>query len=561
MFCHDCSSTRSLIPPSALVLRDVVDGGGRLGGVVGGRSGPAASFSPAHRDDDDDGGACDASVTYVGPLSAAAPSHSSSSSARRRDYGDAYGDDAVLHRGRNLEARVLLARHPQRTCRPCGDRLAPLQRELRSRNSNAVRYNYVDGGDAVRRMCNSPLAFTLGHEVRKAAYALGNLLPGSGGRRGGGRRGGAYINDERDRREEDVIYSYHPPPAEGECRVPSIFASGPGGGVGGGGGCRTIDPTFRTVDGMRVPAGLLARARGVAVVTCCKGGLGFAGFEFGTGLVVARRDGPERGPDGWSAPSAIGIAGVAWGALLGAQVSDHVFLLMTDDAVRLFASEGGKSVQLGADVGVALGPIGRTAGADLVATAGPSRGLDHRRGCDGDGGSASSSGGGVAMAPIFTYSLSKGLYAGVSLDGRLLVTRDRVNERFYGGAVSAHDLLSGGVPNPPAAQPLYDALKRCRVYGGGGGGGGEFGEFGGGEGGRVSGSGNSDSFGDDGYGPEGYYGADGAAGGGGVGGFMEHLSHATGVGLPTTSAASSRYSTSNNSYNLHGRENFTPGFY
>jgi hypothetical protein len=153
------------------------------------------------------------------------------------------------------------------------------------------------------------------------------------------------------------------------------------------------------------------------------------------------------------------------------------------------------------------------------------------------------------MAPIFTYSLSKGLYAGVSLDGRLLVTRDRVNERFYGGAVSAHDLLSGGVPNPRAAQPLYDALKRCRVYGGGGGGG------------RVSGSGNSDSFGDDGYGPEGYYGADGAAGGGGVGGFMEHLSHATGVGLPTTSAASSRYSTSNNSYNLHGRENFTPGFY
>ena len=165
------------------------------------------------------------------------------------------------------------------------------------------------------------------------------------------------------------------------------------------------------------------------------------------------------------------------------------------------------------------------------------------------------------MAPIFTYSLSKGLYAGVSLDGRLLVTRDRVNERCYGGAVSAHALLSGGVPNPPAAQPLYDALKRCRVYGGGGGGGGEFGEFGGGEGGRVSGSGNSDSFGDDGYGPEGYYGADGAAGRGGVSGFMEHLSHATGVGLPTTSAASSRYSTSNNSYNLHGRENFTPGFY
>lgn len=171
------------------------------------------------------------------------------------------------------------------------------------------------------------------------------------------------------------------------------------------------------------------------------------------------------------------------------------------------------------------------------------------------------------MAPIFTYSLSKGLYAGVSLDGRLLVTRDRVNERFYGGAVSAHDLLSGGVPNPPAAQPLYDALKRCRVYGGGGGGG-EFGGFSG-EGGRVSGSGNSDAFGDDdGYGPGGYYrtndGAAGRGGGnvGGVGGFMEHLSHATGMGLPATSAASSGHSVSdNNPYNLHGRKNLTPGFY
>jgi hypothetical protein len=112
VFCHDCSSTRSLIPPSVLVLLDVVDGWGRFGGVVGGRNGPAASFSPAHRDDDG-GGACDASVTYVGPLSAAAPLHSSLTSARRRDYGD--GNDAVLHRGRNLEGRVLLARHPQRT--------------------------------------------------------------------------------------------------------------------------------------------------------------------------------------------------------------------------------------------------------------------------------------------------------------------------------------------------------------------------------------------------------------------------------------------------------------
>ena len=45
------------------------------------------------------------------------------------------------------------------------------------------------------------------------------------------------------------------------------------------------------------------------------------------------------------------------------------------------------------------------------------------------------------------------------------MTRDRVNEKFYGRSVSAHEILSGKVATPPAAQPLYDALKRCRVYG------------------------------------------------------------------------------------------------
>ena len=122
-------------------------------------------------------------------------------------------------------------------------------------------------------------------------------------------------------------------------------------------------------------------------MTCAKGGLGFAGFEFGMGLVVARRNGdpPRRGGerrdsddglDDWSAPSAIGIAGFAWEALICAQVSDHVFLLMTDDAVRLFSSEEGRSIQLGADVGVAVGPLGRSAEADIGATAGTSRSLD-----------------------------------------------------------------------------------------------------------------------------------------------------------------------------------------
>ncbi len=249
VYCHDCSDTRSLIPPSALVLRDDGGGGGGRGGGRGG-GGVSSSSSPTYHYDEDGGGdECDPNVTFVGRAS--------------RHNAESH-DDAIL-RGRGLEARILLARQPQRTCHPCRERLRPLQHELRRRNSNAVRYNYVDEGDAIRRHSNSPLAFTLGHEVRKASYALGNLLPGNGS----GRGRALYVPIDRN---EDVIYSYHPPPPEDGCHVPNLLSSsGPPGSVGGG-GCRAIDPTLRGMDGMRIPPRLLSRARGIAIVTCCKGG-------------------------------------------------------------------------------------------------------------------------------------------------------------------------------------------------------------------------------------------------------------------------------------------------
>lgn len=69
-----------------------------------------------------------------------------------------------------------------------------------------------------------------------------------------------------------------------------------------------------------------------------------------------------------------------------------------------------------------------------------------------------------AFAPIYTYSLSKGIYAGISLDGKVIVTRNRVNEKFYGREVTGQQILNGEIPSPPAARPLYDALQRCHVY-------------------------------------------------------------------------------------------------
>ena len=62
-------------------------------------------------------------------------------------------------------------------------------------------------------------------------------------------------------------------------------------------------------DGTRIPARLLERAKGVAVLTVAKGGFGIAGVEFGTGLVIARLGDDQQ----WSAPYAIGTAGMSWG--------------------------------------------------------------------------------------------------------------------------------------------------------------------------------------------------------------------------------------------------------
>jgi len=62
------------------------------------------------------------------------------------------------------------------------------------------------------------------------------------------------------------------------------------------------------------------------------------------------------------------------------------------------------------------------------------------------------------MASAVSYSHSRGLFAGVSLDGNVIFTRPDVNHRFYGQRLNPHDILRGRVPPPRAAQPLYDAL-------------------------------------------------------------------------------------------------------
>jgi hypothetical protein len=191
-------------------------------------------------------------------------------------------EDQQLLYGKGLEERFQLAREPLRVCFACYEQLQPLQAELRNANSNAMRFNHIDPTDP-KRFLNSPIAFTLGHEVRKAAYALNNLLPMP-------KRIGSVIESQLASPDDEFL--------TGEAREIQECKDE----------CASITPNLSNMDGVRIPARLLEEAKGVAVMTVVKGGFGLAGVEFGTGLVVARL-----GDQQWSAPCAIGTAGVSWG--------------------------------------------------------------------------------------------------------------------------------------------------------------------------------------------------------------------------------------------------------
>lgn len=174
----------------------------------------------------------------------------------------------------------------------------------------------------------------------------------------------------------------------------------------------------------RIPTAILQKAKGLAILSVARAGFMWVG-KIGTGLVVSRLE------DGsWSAPSAIGTLGLGWGLQIGGQLIEVVLVLGSDDAVQVFYKP---QVNLGAGLDITLGPVGRSASA---------------------AGAVSSAG----VNANFGYSHSRGLFAGIALQGTVIATRKDMNRKFYGREVEPSKLLSGSVKAPAAAQTLYEAL-------------------------------------------------------------------------------------------------------
>nr|XP_056712139.1 SH3 domain-containing YSC84-like protein 1 [Euleptes europaea] len=173
-----------------------------------------------------------------------------------------------------------------------------------------------------------------------------------------------------------------------------------------------------------IPAHVIAKAKGLTILSVIKAGF-LVTARGGSGIVLARL------PNGsWSAPSAIGIAGLGGGFEIGIEVSDLVIILNHERAVEAFAKGG--NLTLGGNFTVAVGPLGRNLEGDVALR---------------------------SSAAVFTYCRSRGLFAGVSLEGSCLIERKETNSKFYGSGVRASAILFGDLPPPVQAQDLYDVLE------------------------------------------------------------------------------------------------------
>jgi lipid-binding SYLF domain-containing protein len=179
-----------------------------------------------------------------------------------------------------------------------------------------------------------------------------------------------------------------------------------------------------------IPKDLLNKAECVVIYPSVKKAAFGVGGSYGRGLITCRTGRYFSGS--WSAPAMFALEAGSFGFQIGAEATDFVLLVMNESGANSVMSS---KVKLGADAAVAAGPVGRDAAAatDIV-----------------------------LKAEILSYSRSKGLFAGVSLEGSTLRSDDGANKALYGKELRAKEIVRlGKVPPPASAQRLLAILRRA----------------------------------------------------------------------------------------------------
>jgi lipid-binding SYLF domain-containing protein len=173
-----------------------------------------------------------------------------------------------------------------------------------------------------------------------------------------------------------------------------------------------------------IPEDLLEKAQCVGVIPNLKRAGFIVGAKYGKGLVTCRAN------DGWSAPEMVRIEGGSVGLQIGAGETDVVFIVMNQRGMDKLMKD---KFTVGGDASVMAGPVGRSAQAQTDA---------------------------MMHAEILAYSRSRGIFAGIALDGATLRPDNDDNRALYGSNSTPQEILGGRVQPPPSAEPLYSELNR-----------------------------------------------------------------------------------------------------
>jgi lipid-binding SYLF domain-containing protein len=182
-----------------------------------------------------------------------------------------------------------------------------------------------------------------------------------------------------------------------------------------------------------IPKDLLDKSLCVVVYPSVKKAAFIVGGSYGRGVITCRTSANHNGP--WSAPAMYALEGGSFGFQIGGEATDFVLLIMNDQGANSVMSS---KVKLGADASAAAGPVGRTTSAETDA---------------------------VLKAEILSYSRSRGVFAGVSLEGSTLRSDDSANKDLYGQDLSAKNIVYGNeVKTPAAGHALISELTRVSPH-------------------------------------------------------------------------------------------------
>lgn len=175
-----------------------------------------------------------------------------------------------------------------------------------------------------------------------------------------------------------------------------------------------------------IPQDLLGKAECMVLVPGLKKGAFVVGGKYGRGFALCRRAGGE----GWGPPAAIRIEGGSFGFQIGFASSDVVLLVMNERGMKRLSTS---KFTIGGEATAAIGPVGRNATAQTDA---------------------------LMTAEILSWSRSKGVFAGASLDGSTLRNDLDSNTAMYGKAWTSKQILGSGAPMPAGAGKLVAGLNK-----------------------------------------------------------------------------------------------------